>query len=144
MKKSYLLWRGVLWVFAIYHLCVGAILFLSGDLSIKALKYFAGATIDGSPQLGVTSEILACYILAFGLMMAVAAWNPIKNRALMTIGVILIVLRVCQRLIFADKVMEVFQVPAANYWTSTSIVIVLGILIGTFRILIYRDMQGAD
>lgn len=144
MKTKYTFWQGILWLVAGYHLLVGLLLFFSGEWSLKALKTFAGATIEGSPQLGIAGEILACYILTFALMMGVAAWNPVKNRSLLTIGLILVVLRIFQRVFFADKVMEVFQVPPANYWSATAIAALLGLLLGMFRMKIYRDMHRND
>ena len=141
MRSRYTFWRGILWLVATYHMLVGLLLLFSGELSIKALKTFAGATIEGSPQLGIAGEILGCYILTFALMMGVAAWNPVKNRSLLTIGLTLIVLRIFQRIFFAEKVMQVFQVPPANYWMATAIAAILGLLLGTFRLKIYRDMH---
>lgn len=137
-------WRIVLWFVATYHLLLGLLLLFSGELSIKALKTLAGAHIEGSPQLGIAGEILACYILAFGLMMATAAWNPVKNRAMISIGLLLIALRLFQRVYFADKVMRVFQVPAANYWSATALAALLGLLLAAFRLRIYRQMQASN
>lgn len=141
MKTKYMFWQGILWLVAVYHIVVGLLLLFSGELSIKALKAIAGATIEGSPQLGIAGEILACYILTFGLMMGVAAWNPVKNRSILTIGLILIALRVFQRIYFSEKVMQVFQVSPATYWTATAIAILLGVILGLFRMKIYREMH---
>lgn len=144
MKKTYTGWRALLWFIATYHLILGLLLLFSGELSIRALKVFAGATIEGSPQLGIVGEILACYLLAFGLMMGIAAWNPVKNRAIITAGLVLIALRLFQRLFFAAKVMQVFQVTATHYWSATAIATILGLLLGMFRWRIYRDMHGEE
>lgn len=141
MAKRYIGWRMVLWLIAGYHLVVGGILLFSGELAIRLLKNLAGATIQGSPQLGIAGEILACYLLAFGLMMALGAWNPVKNRGVISIGVILIGLRIFQRVYFAEKVMAVFQVPAEKYWVATALAASLGIILADFRWRLYRDMH---
>lgn len=141
MRSRYTFWQVILWIVATYHMLIGLLLLFSGELSIRALKAFAGATIEGSPQLGIAGEILGCYILTFAVMMGVAAWNPVKNRSLLMIGLILIVLRIFQRTFFAEKVIEVFHVPSANYWMATAVAAILGLLLGVFRLKIYRDMH---
>lgn len=141
MAKSYLGWRILLWFVAVYHLMSGAVLLFSSDLTIRSLKAMAGVTVSGSPELGIVGEILACYLLAFGLMMAIAAWNPVKNRAIITVGLVLFALRLFQRVFFADKVMTVMQIPSQTYWTSAAIVAVLSLLMGAFRWRLYRDMH---
>lgn len=145
MAKRYGGWKLLLWFVAIYHMLSGTVLLFSGELSIGLLKSLAGVTVSGSPELGIVAEILACYLLAFGLMMAVAAWNPVKNRAFVTVALVLFALRLFQRVYFADKVMAVMQIPAQTYWISALIVAALSLLMGIFRWRLYRDMHsGAD
>jgi hypothetical protein len=76
--------------------------------------------------------------------MAAAAWNPVKNRAAVTIGLLLFVLRVVQRVVFAEKVMTVFQIPPVNYWVYGGVVLLLGAALGVFRWKLYRDMHGTS
>jgi hypothetical protein len=127
-----------------YHLVSGLLLLFFGDFAINTLKFLAGVSISGSPELGIVGEILACYLLAFGLMMGIAAWNPIKNRALITVGLVLFALRLFQRIFFADKVMQVMQIPANRYWSAALIVAILAILLSAFRWRLYRDMHGVE
>jgi len=125
----------------LYHIMLGFLLLFSGEMAIKAAKSMAGMTIVASPQFGVIGEILACYFIAFGLMMGLAAWNPIKNRSLITIGLVLFVLRLLQRLVFADKTMEVFQIPSTRYWAAFVIVLIISVILGFFRIMIYKETK---
>lgn len=142
MTKTYRGWRVLLWFVAGYHLFSGALLMSSGELALRAVKSLAGATVSGTPELGIVGEILACYLLAFGLMMGIAAWNPVKNRSIITVGLVLFALRLLQRLLFADKVMQVMQIPPGRYWGAALIVAVLAVLMGAFRWQLYRDMHG--
>jgi hypothetical protein len=144
MKPSYAVWRVLLWIIALYHGAVGLILLGSGDLALKLAKSLAGMTLTGSPELGIIGEIFGCYLLAFALLMAAAAWNPVKNRAAVTIGLLLFVLRIVQRVVFAEKVMTVFQIPAFNYWAYGGVVLLLGAALGVFRWKLYRDMHGTS
>lgn len=139
MKNSYVGWRAALWFVSIYHVVMGVIMFSSGELALKVAKVIGGVNIQGSPELGVLSEILACYVIAFGLMMALAAWNPVKHRGALTVGLVLFALRTLQRFIFADKVIEVFQVAPASHYSGTAIVIAFAIVLGVFRLQLAKE-----
>jgi hypothetical protein len=144
MKRPYAVWQVLLWIIALYHGAIGLILLGSGDQALKLAKSLAGMTLTGSPELGIIGEIFGCYLLAFALLMAAAAWNPVKNRAAVTIGLLLFVLRVVQRVVFAEKVMTVFQIPPVNYWVYGGVVLLLGGALGVFRWKLYRDMHGTS
>ena len=141
MNKKLLPYRMLAGFVGVYHIMLGILMLFSGELAIKAAKSMAGMTIIGSPVLGIMGEILACYIIAFGLMMGLAAWNPIKNRSLITIGLVLFVLRLLQRIVFADKTMEVFQISSTRYWSAFVIVLIISVILGFFRIMIYKETK---
>lgn len=131
--------KALLWVIALYHIVLGLLLIYSGELSIRAADAMYGWQITGSPELGILGEILGCYAIAFGLMMAVAAGDPVRYRSLLTVGIVLIALRLLQRLIFAGKVMEVFQVSSGRYWSAFVFVLLLGALLTWVRLLARRE-----
>jgi hypothetical protein len=143
MDKSYPLGKLLLWTIAIYHAVLGILLFVSGELSIQAAKALMGWTIVGSPTLGIVGEILGCYFIAFGLMMAIAAMNPVSYRAFITAGIVLIVLRLFQRLVFSGKVMEVFEVSTGRYWGAFVFVLLIGAALTLLRVQIQRDLGAA-
>ncbi|MDO8804327.1 MAG: hypothetical protein Q7R35_07845, partial [Elusimicrobiota bacterium] len=94
MEKKYTAGRALLWAISGYHVLVGLVMLLSGELAIKAAKVFGGMTLQGGPEQGAIGEMFACYLIAFGLLMGAAAWNPVKNRAAVTIGAVLFALRI--------------------------------------------------
>lgn len=140
MKKSLLAGRLLAGFIAIYHIVTGVILMSSGEMAIRAAKTLAGLTITGSPELGILGEILACYVIAFGFMMALAAWDPVKNRSLLTVGLVLFALRVIQRVAFSTKVIEVFQADPARYWMAAGIVVLLAVGLLAFRLQVRKEM----
>jgi len=143
MDRKYIFWRIIIAVIGFYHIVAGLVLLFSGELALKLVHSFAGMTLTGSPELGIIGEIFGCYLLAFGLMMGIAAWDPIKKRDLLTVGLILFFLRIFQRLFFAQKVMTVFHIPSYKYWTAFVLIAFLGLLVGFFRWIIYRDTYNA-
>lgn len=143
MNKTYSGWKVLLWFIAGYHASLGLMMMFSGEMTISTIKAVAGVTVTGSPLLGVVGEILACYLLAFALIMGLAAWNPVKNRAAITVGLVLFALRLFQRIYFAEKTMQIMQIPPAKYWSAAAIVAILAGLMGIFRWQLYCDMHDA-
>ena len=133
--------RVLLWVIAGYHIVLGVLLIYSGELSIRAADALYGWTIAGSPELGILGEILGCYAIAFGLMMATAAGDPVRHRSLLTVGVVLFALRLLQRVVFAGKVMEVFEVSSGRYWGAFLFVLALAAALTWARLLVQREAR---
>ncbi len=144
MEASLGPWRAIPAFVGVYHLAVGLVLMFSGEAAIKAAKVIGGMTVVGSPEMGVLSEILACYLLAFGVMMLAAAYDPVQNRACLSIGVTLCALCVLWQLGFGGKMMSVFQVDAAHYWRSLAIVTVLGAGLALFRWRVFQATRGGS
>lgn len=127
----------------LYHASAGLLLIFSGELTIKFASVALGWTIEGSPALGIAGEILGCFLIAFACVLFVISTDPVKYRALLSVAVVLIALRVGQRIYFSAKVMEVFQVPETRYWISTGFVLLLGVLLLLFRRQVGQEQAGA-
>ena len=134
--------RIFLWVIALYHILLGALLMYSGDLSIRVADLLYGWKITGSAELGIAGEILGCYAIAFGLMMAIAAGDPVRHRSLLTVGIVLFALRLFQRVFFAGKVMEVFQVSSGRYWGAFLFVLAIAAALCWVRALVHRETRA--
>lgn len=139
MNSSHLPIKVLLWVIAIYHISTGILIIASGDLSLRFAKTFYGWTIDGSSELGILAELLGCYAIAFGLMLATAAKDPVRYRSFLTVGVVLIALRVFQRLYFAGKIIDTFGVDPGRHWLATAFIFLLGAALAAFRYQIHRE-----
>jgi hypothetical protein len=138
---SWTRWKLLLWSVSIYHGVLGVVMLVSGEQALRLIKLLAGMTLTGSQEMGIVGEILGCYLIAFALTMASAALDPVKNRTAVSIGAVLCLLRVVQRVIFAGKVMEVFQVPPLHYWLQGGLVLVVGLALGRLRRQLNRAKQ---
>ena len=144
MEKTYWWQRSVLGLLAAYHLILGGLMLFSGELTVKLLKLSMGANIMETPALGVVSEILACYILAFGLMIALAAVEPVKYRGLISIGIVLIAIRLFQWCFFAGDTIAVFNIAPGQYWTGGALLAAFGVCLSIFRWQINRDLPRGN
>ena len=111
--------------------------------SIPAIaEKLAGMKIKPTPEFLYLIQPFSVYAIAFGVMMGVAAWNPVKNRALISIGIVLVALRICQRLASLDDVAQVFGVSHARSFLTIGIVAFFGLALAWFRYRLYREMHG--
>ena len=144
MSKSYAAGKSLLWFMIAYHALVGIVLLTSGELAIRLANTGFGWMVEGSPPLGILGEILGCFLITFAAMLFVITLDPVKYSVLLNVALVLIVLRVIQRIVFADKVIEVFKVPEARYWASCAFVALLGVGLFLFRRQLARDARAGS
>lgn len=139
--QQHLILRGTAWVICAYHLLVGIV--LNGP--VPWIQWVAdnllGATRlpDGSALF--LARMLGTFMIVFGLSMGLAAWDPIKNRALISLGAILVGLRGFQRIFQADDLEIALGLPAAKNWMTVVVVLAFAGALALFRYRIYREMH---
>lgn len=110
---------------AIYHTLLG----LAGLLlPIKAFTELSGYVLGVSPDLNAQFELIvkfsSAYVLAFGIMLLLLAWNPVKNRTLIVPALVLFGVRLVNKIVFFGLIGTSFKLdPARN---------IFGILIISF------------
>lgn len=133
--------RGLLWVICLYHVGCGLIANLFPDQIPHIAERLAGMKVASVPEFIYLAKPFGLYAMVFGIMMGLAAWNPVKNRALITVGVILFALRIFQRLAGIEEVERVFGVTPARSLAAVGIVACFGIALAWLRFQIYREMH---
>lgn len=142
MQKKYPLLRGVLCLIGLYHVAFGLAANLPAPQVQAAAAAVLGVRLPAEPALYHVLKPFGIYAIVFGAMMLVAAWNPVKNRALISLGVVLFLLRIGQRLLNLDGVQQDLGVTAARNWATIGTVGVLALLLSWLRWQLYRDMHG--
>ena len=143
MLKKYLGLRGLLWFICVYHVTAGVLLNSPKEWIAAVAKWsFGNMTLTGDPGMYFFLRPLGVYLIIFGIMMGIAAWNPMKNRALITVGVILFALRIVQRIMTAGEFQSLFGLSQARNTVMILIVAVFGVALAWFRFQLYRDMHG--
>jgi hypothetical protein len=141
MKTSYRGIRGLLWLICVYHVMIGVIAFMPPEVVRGSARVLLGLALPETPALYQVVKSLGVYALVFGVMMGVAAWDPIKNRALISVGVVLFALRIFQRLMNLDALEESFSVSTARNLGTAGVVAVIGGALAWLRWRIYQDMR---
>lgn len=118
-KSSYVLLRLVLLSVSIAHLIIGGIACIPGMPVVKLAEIFYKASVTLNPQIEHIMQMFGAYMLLVGILAILASLDPVKNKAITHGIIILLVLRVFQRLAFAQRAWSVFHIPAGWYWAQT-------------------------
>jgi hypothetical protein len=116
VKNSSLeLLRLFMWLACVFHIGVGLALNLDIGLKEWVAASLYGARVDwNDPQFVYILRPLGAFMIALGIMAAIAARNPLANRSIVHGFAVLWVLRGLQRIVFLDEVQRAFAIPAAK------------------------------
>lgn len=141
MKGKYLAYRALLWIIGGYHILVGALFNGPQALLIKAGKTIGGVTVMPDAGVFYLAKPFGIYLIAFGVAMWMAAWNPVKNRSLISLAVILFGLRIAQRLMTFGQTVALFGISAGRNWTMIAIVAAFCAVLVCFRVALLEEMR---
>lgn len=135
--------RGLLWFICLYHVILGLCANLPSDQVQSVAKAIWGIHLPEEPALYQVIKPFGVYVMIFGVAMGVAAWNPVKNRAMISIGVVLFGVRLLQRLVEHESVQQSLAVSASRNLVTIVTVGALTLLLAYFRWKLYREMRGS-
>jgi len=140
MENKYLVLRGVTWFVAVYHVALGVVLNCPVPWIDWTACHLLGATKLPDASALFLARMLGCYLAAFGLAAGLAAWDPVKNRAILSVVVILTVLRSIQRVLQASDLEQTLGIAPRSNWTMVAVPLVFAAILLYFRWRVYRDM----
>lgn len=114
-----LIFKLVLASVALAHMIIGIVACIPGMSAENLAKTFYKASVSFTPQLQHVAQMFGAYMFVVGILGIFALLNPVKNKAITNGIIILLVLRVLQRLLFAKQAWEIFQIPSGWYWFQT-------------------------
>jgi|GEM_PF-1338385 hypothetical protein len=141
MNNKHTALRGLLWFICVYHVVLG----LCANLPPSQVQAIAAALLGLQlPDNAALFQLLkpfGVYVMVFGVAMGIAAWNPVKNRALISLGVVLFALRLIQRLVDLDGVQQNLGVTSDRNWATIATVAVFTLLLAVLRWKLHREMH---
>ncbi len=141
MQRKYLAFRSVVWFVCCYHVLLGIVLHCPPEWIRWVATHCLGASQLPPVSALFLARMLGAYLIFFGIGMGLAAWNPNKNRALLTLGAILVLFRSVQRIAQADTLQETLGLSAATNWTTIIILWLFAVVLLLFRLQLYRERQ---
>lgn len=143
MKNKHTPLRALLWLICIYHVGFGLLANAPSDLMHRCAASLLGINLPVDAALDYVIKPFGIYVMTFGVMMGVAAWNPVKNRSLISIGVVLFALRIAQRLLNLDGMQQAFNITPSRNLATVVVVGIFGLALAWYRFQLYREMHGA-
>ena len=116
MRSSNVAWLSrFLWIVCAFHVLVG--LSLNVDLGLKEWvgSTLYNAQVDWSDgQFAYIMKPLGAFMIALGVMAAMAARDPLGNRPIIIGFAVLFTMRGLQRLLFMNEIESVFAIPSSR------------------------------
>jgi len=94
----------------IYHIVMGCLGIVSGGAAAWGAHVLWHANVSIDPQFTYLAKFLGAYVIAFGVMLLFIAKDPVRYGALVYPAVLVAVLRIAERLIFAGELKSAFGI----------------------------------
>lgn len=126
-KTSLSVFRCIAGFMSLYHIVLGLIgTFGAADFVISLANKVYGVAIQVDPDLFMSfARFASSYMIAFGCMMALVALKPLVYRQFAWAGVILIVIRIFDRIVFSEVLYRSLGVTLAS---SVPTLVAIGLL----------------
>lgn len=142
MSNRYLVPRVILAIMAVYHVVVGVALNCPPEwVKWVAEQWFGISRLPDASSIHI-ARMLGVYMAAFGIALGTAAWNPVKNRSILTIGILLAAVRCVQRLATAGDLQASLGIPPASNIALIGPLALFTVVLIYFRWRIYLQMKG--
>lgn len=133
MKQRHLLIRILLGIVSATHIVIGFVGMVPPIPIAVAMAFYGATKLDINPQFEHILQMYGAYMFAIGILAAFAAWNPLRNKAIIYGVSLLFFVRVLQRLFFFEQANEVFGISSAYYWAQTAIFLAIAVFLILFR-----------
>jgi hypothetical protein len=125
MKKERML-RILLAIVSVSHLLLGVMAVIAPPETVARLAAtFYGATLVVNPPLQHVIRIMGAFMIAMGVMSLFAFFNPAKHEGVIAGIVLLLLLRVAERLLFAGEIQRAFGVSSGHLWLQSAFFLAL-------------------
>jgi hypothetical protein len=135
MKGKYLaLLRLLLLSVCLSHLALGLGLNFSSELPKTVAPWYGATKVEWTPQFLYILKPVGAYMIAMGLLAAVAMLSPRKHSAIVFGIAVLLILRGLQRLVFQQDIVEAFGVSTVRNLINAGFFAGLGAMLVVLRL----------
>ena len=139
VENRYVGLRIVTGVVCVYHVLLGVVLNMPVASIASIAEHLLGATRMPDASALFLARMLGVYLIVFGLGMGAAAWNPMKNRTLLTLGAILVAMRAVQRCFQAGDLQTSLGIESGTNTITILILVVFAIALALFRLKLFKE-----
>ena len=123
----------ILAIISVYHVGLGVIAFFPFELVASIVNSVFGMQFTESGQIIYLGHLFGIYTIIFGLLIAVAAVNPMKYRSIINVAVALYALRLLNRIMFSSTLTNDFSVATPYLVLEVVLLLFFGISLYTLR-----------
>ena len=109
----------------VYHILMGILGIASGSLAAWGAHTLWHANVTVDPQFTYLAKFLGAYVVAFGIVLLFIAKDPVRYGALVYPAVVVAILRIGERLVFASDLKAAFGIGMDR---TIGTIIVVGVL----------------
>ncbi len=125
--------RIVLGIVIFGYITIGIAAIIGGDTALNTINTFYGASINLTPQVTHIIRILGAFMIGVGII-GIFAWNnPIKNKAITNGIIILLLIRVAEKLIYFNDIQQAFNVSSFRLISGAILFFLLALLLYLFK-----------
>jgi hypothetical protein len=120
-------------------LVYGTAAVVSGAHIVAITALLSSGSVTLTPELDYLLKPLGLYVLMFGALMAYAIFDPLKNRAIITWGALVLFLRAMQRLFLTNTLHDLFGIPIGRNLVNVGYLALMA-----FILLVLRPKRNAN
>ena len=124
----------VTWIGSIYHILLGLIgTFASSDTIYSIVNSVYGVNPTQGAEFIVFAKFISVYMIAFGIMLGILAYNPTRYKILVWPAVILFGIRIVERTVFFGLIAEAFQITTPQNMKTVVTITIMALLLLLLR-----------
>ncbi len=133
--------RLVLGYVAIGHVLTSLLALVATDQAIAIGADLYGASFEPTDQFRYTIRALGAFQLALGILQMLAIRDPWRYTPVINVTLLVLALRILQRVLFAPLAMSAFGLSAARHWANTAHMLVAALLLLAVRLALRTAPQ---
>lgn len=133
MGKSYTVLKVFLVMFCLSNIILGGMGLIGGDWAAKAASVFYGAAVDVTPQLNHVIRMLGAFVFTLGVLSGLAALDPVRNKTIIDGIILLLFIRVLQRVFLGQQIFEAFNISSGRNWLNIAFFFILALIFFMLR-----------
>jgi len=119
---------------ALAHLVLGLIANLAPpELLAKVVSVYYGASIEVTAQSHHVIRIIGAFMIGVAVMAFLACRDPQRNQAIILGIITVLVMRVIQRIVFAQEITSAFHIPPGRVWLQVAFFLLTAIALFVLR-----------
>ena len=104
----------MMWMVCAFHVLTGAGLNLSSDFVNTAANWYGAEVTQWSPQFRYILRPLGVFMVALGVLAAVAALKPLQNRTTIYVFAGIFIVRALHRLVWGQEISDIFGIASSR------------------------------